>query len=214
MARYTRINEKLLQVDLNSGEELYAKKGSMLAYRGNVQFQGAFLSGGTLQQAAMRQVTGEGLHLMKAQGRGEILYGYHGMMINIISLQGQRLYVESECVLAFDHTIRPGTEFLGNQGGLGGLVRGAMAGQGLFTTTLDGHGDVVILSSGDLIELQVDPSRPIFVDPQAYVGHKGQLTSQIHTDVSWKTFVGQGSGESFQFKFTGQGTVYVQADER
>ncbi|GGJ21659.1 AIM24 family protein [Deinococcus roseus] len=214
MARYAKINETLIQVDLNGNEDLYAKKGSMLAYTGDIQFQGAFLSGGSLREATVRQVTGEGLHLMKARGRGTVLYGHRGMMVNIISLGGERLYVESDSVLAFDQSIRPGTEFLGNQGGVGGLVRGAMAGQGLFTTTLDGNGEVVILSSGDLIELQVDQSRPIFVDPQAYVGHKGHLTTQIHTDVNWKTFVGQGSGESFQFKFTGQGTVYVQADER
>ncbi|GEM48197.1 AIM24 family protein [Deinococcus cellulosilyticus] len=214
MTRYTRINETLVQADLNGSEELYAKKGSMLAYTGDVQFQGAFLAGGSIQTAAMRQVTNEGLQLMKAHGRGSVLYGYHGLLVNIIPLGGERLYVESDYVLAFDHQIRAGTEFLGNQGGVGGMVRGAMAGQGLFTTTLDGYGDVVILSSGDLIELQVDASRPVFVDPQAYVGHKGHLTTQIHTDVSWKTFVGQSSGESFQFKFTGQGTVYVQADER
>jgi uncharacterized protein (AIM24 family) len=40
------------------------------------------------------------------------------------------------------------------------------------------------------------------------------LTSSIKTDVSWKTFVGQTSGESYQLQFTGNGTVYIQASER
>ena len=51
------------------------------------------------------------------------------------------------------------------------------------------------------------------VDPQAYIGHTGQLSSTIVTDLNWKTFV-PGIGESYQVKFTGQGTVYIQASER
>ncbi len=213
MPTYSIINEKLLQIDLAS-EEVLAKKGAMIAYKGAVNFQGALLSGGRLSEVAMRQVAGEGLKLMKAKGTGEVLYAHHGLLVNLLKLTGERLYIESDYVLAFDARLRSGTEFLGNQGGVGGLVRGAMAGQGLFTTTLEGHGECAVLSSGDMIELMVDSNKPVFVDPQAYVAHKGNLSTSIHTDVSWKTFVGQGSGESFQFKFVGTGSVYIQADER
>jgi uncharacterized protein (AIM24 family) len=59
----------------------------------------------------------------------------------------------------------------------------------------------------------VRPDRPLFVDPQAYIGHLGQLQPTIHTDLSWKNLIGQGSGEAFQLKFTGTGTVYIQASE-
>ena len=100
------------------------------------------------------------------------------------------------------------------QGGVGGLIRGAATGSGLFTTTLEGRGELAIVSEGGAIALDVTPQRPIFVDPQAYVGHRGQLQSNLITDVGWKTFVGQSSGESYQLKFTGQGTVYIQASER
>ena len=55
--------------------------------------------------------------------------------------------------------------------------------------------------------LPVTSSVPVFVDPQAYIGHTGELTSSIVTDVNWKTFVGQASGESYQMKFSGTGTV-------
>lgn len=213
MPEYQLINEKLLQVKINR-EEVFSKKGSMIAYTGQVNFQGALLSGGRLSEVAMRQATGEGLKLMKAMGSGEVLYAHHGLCITLVQLQGERLYIESDSVLAFDNRLRTGTEFLGNQGGVGAVVRGAMSGQGLFTTTLEGFGTCAVLSSGDLIELQVDSSKTVYVDPQAYIAHKGNLSTNIHTDVNWKNLIGQGSGESFQIKFSGHGSVYVQADER
>ena len=80
--------------------------------------------------------------------------------------------------------------------------------------TLQGTGEVAILSDGNAIGLEVTPDKPVFVDPDAYIGHKGNLSSNIVTDVNWKSFIGQTSGESYQVKFTGQGTVYIQASER
>ncbi|MEN9865306.1 MAG: hypothetical protein RL748_896, partial [Pseudomonadota bacterium] len=85
---------------------------------------------------------------------------------------------------------------------------------GLFTSTLEGSGEVAILSDGNAIGLQVTQDNPVCVDPDAYIAHKGNLSSQIVTDLNWKTFIGQTSGESYQVKFTGQGTVYIQASER
>jgi uncharacterized protein (AIM24 family) len=71
-----------------------------------------------------------------------------------------------------------------------------------------------MVSDGKAIPLEVRGDRTVFVDPQAYLGHIGNLSSSIHTDVGWKTLIGQTSGESYQLKFTGQGTVYIQASER
>jgi uncharacterized protein (AIM24 family) len=210
---YTLINEKLLEVGL-SHEEVYSKKGAMIAYTGQVNFARSFLAGGGVQDLAMRAVTNEHFVLMAAKGSGTVLYGYQGYHVLLISLRGETLFVESESLLAFDGRLRTGTMFLGNQGAVQGLVRGAVTGQGLFTTTLEGQGELAIISVGNAIELDVTASKPIFVDPNAYIGHKGQLSSQIVTDVNWKTFVGQASGESYQLKFTGNGSVYIQASER
>jgi uncharacterized protein (AIM24 family) len=212
MPTYTLINTKLLSVNLN-GEEVLAKKGAMIAYTGKITFQGALLSGGNIQELAMRQVTGEGWRLMKTRGSGEVLYGHHGYFVTILPVRGQTLYVESDNVLVFDNRLRPSTMFLGNQG-IQGIARGMTSGQGLFTTTFDGQGEVAVTSSGDLIELTVSPGKAVFVDPQAYIAHSGQLTSKVHTDLGWKNLIGQGSGEGLQLKFEGSGTIYIQADER
>jgi uncharacterized protein (AIM24 family) len=52
------------------------------------------------------------------------------------------------------------------------------------------------------------------VDPDAFVGYTGNVRQEFVFDVNWKTLVGQSSGESYQLKFTGQGTVYIQPSER
>ncbi len=213
MPTYTQINEKLVEIVINN-EEVFAKKGAMISYQGKVSFARSFLGGNGVQDLAMRAVTNEGYALMVAKGSGKVYYGYNGLFVTIISASNEIIYVESETLLAFDARLRTGTVFLGNQGGVQGVLRGAVSGQGLFTTTLQGTGEIAILSDGNAIGLPVTPQQPVFVDPDAYIGHKGNLSSSIVTDLNWKTFVGQASGESYQVKFMGQGTVYIQASER
>ena len=213
MPVYQQINEKMLEVKL-SNEEVFARKGAMVSYQGEVQFSRSFLAGQGVQSLAMRAVTNEGYAMMAAKGSGSVYYAHAGLFVTIIPVRGETLYVESDTLLAFDARLTAGTMFLGNQGGIQGVVRGAVSGQGLFTTTLQGTGEVAILSDGNTIGLPVTHDVPVFVDPQAYIGHTGQLSSNIVTDLNWKTFVGQASGESYQVTFTGQGTVYIQASER
>lgn len=213
MPVYQQINEKMLEVKLGN-EEVFARKGAMVSYQGDVAFSRSFLAGQGVQSLAMRAVTNEGYALMAARGTGSVFYAQGGLFVTIVPVRGETFYVESDSLLAFDARLTAGTMFLGNQGGVQGVVRGMASGQGLFTTTLQGTGEVAILSDGNAIGLPVTPDVPVFVDPQAYIGHTGQLSSTIVTDLNWKTFVGQASGESYQVKFTGQGTVYIQASER
>ncbi len=136
MPNYSLINEKLLQVEM-ANEEVFAKRGAMIAYTGEIAFSPAFLGDQSAQNALMRTVTNESMGLMKARGRGQVLYARRGLHVQIIPLHGETLYVESESVLAFDARLRSGTVFQGNQGAQG-LIRGAATGSGLWTTTLEG----------------------------------------------------------------------------
>lgn len=213
MPVYQQINEKMLEIKL-SNEEVFAKKGAMVSYQGDVNFSRSFLAGQGVTSLAMRAATNEGYALMVAKGSGSVYYAHDGLFVTIVPVRNETFYVESDSLLAFDARLQTGTMFLGNQGGIQGVLRGAVSGQGLFTTTLQGTGEVAILSDGNAIGLPVTSDVPVFVDPQAYIGHTGQLSSAIVTDLNWKTFVGQASGESYQVKFTGQGTVYIQASER
>ena len=207
------LNEKLLEITLQN-EECYAKSGAMIATTGEIRFSPATLGSENINSGMERMVTGEQMRLMRAQGSGTVLYARRGLHVQIVQLNGETLYIESDSVMAYDGRLRSGTQFQGNSGGVSGLVRGAATGQGLWTTTLQGQGEAAILSEGEALALDVTAGKDVFVDPNAYIGHKGNVQSAIHTDVGWKTLVGQGSGESFQLKFSGQGTVYVQPSER
>ena len=78
---------------------------------------------------------------------------------------------------------------------------------------------VAVLSDGNPIVLSNVRSRDTScVDPDdvnCWVG-SGPCDPQVTADVSWKTFIGQASGESYQFEWHGSQavTVIVQPSER
>ena len=59
----------------------------------------------------------------------------------------------------------------------------------------------------------VTPDKPIATDPNATVAWSSNLTPELKTDISLRTFLGRGSGESLQMLFRGQGFVVVQPYE-
>jgi uncharacterized protein (AIM24 family) len=164
---------------------------------------------------AGRMVAGEQVQMMVAQGQGTVHYGYRGLYMTIIQVDGSGpLTVEADRLAAHDASLQSTLVFLGSQGGIRGAVRGAVSGQGLFTTQLHGFGTAVVLSHGGTIALAVRPGQTTTVDPQAFVAHVGQVTADIAMNASWRDAVGRGSGEAIQLKMTGNGTVYVQASEQ
>ena len=93
--------------------------------------------------------------------------------------------------------------------------RGAVSGQGLFTTTVTGYGTAALLSSGGPpIALGVSPQFPLVVDPDAFIASQGQLNQTFVTDVSWRNLIGESSCEAFSLRFDGHGVVYIQPEER
>ena len=70
------------------------------------------------------------------------------------------------------------------------------------------------ITSGRLLkEPNTSLFKMIITDPNATVAWSGSLTPEIKTDISFKTFMGRGSGESIQMKFQGQGFVVIQPCE-
>ena len=212
MPQYTKINSKMIEATVNHGEQIYARRGSMLAYKGDVYFEPTITAGAGMGGFVGRMVAGEQVPLMMCQGQGTVLYGHAGLQTTIVELQGDQLTVEADKLLCYDGTLQAGTQFLGQQG-LKGIVRGQIAGQGLFTTTITGYGSAVLLSHGPAFELNAFPGNIVAVDPQSYVGHRGHIDIQLDMNVGWRDAVGRGSGEAFQLKMNGQGVVYVQASE-
>ena len=74
-------------------------------------------------------------------------------------------------------------------------LRGAVTGQGMFTTQVTGYGTVAVLSHGGTVSMTVGGAKPqVVVDPQAYVGHLGNITVDLSAQVGFRDVVGRGSG--------------------
>ncbi|MEU6401169.1 AIM24 family protein [Streptomyces sp. NPDC046985] len=211
---FREINSKIVEAAVAPGQRLFSQRGAMLAYRGEVSFTPDVQGGqGGWTSMIGRRVAGEAAPLMRVEGSGTVLFGHGGHHVHVIRLSGDTLYVEADRLLAFEGGLRQGTVFLGSQGGVMGMVRGQVAGQGLFTTTLQGDGAVAVMAHGGVFEVPVTPQRPVHVDPQAYVAHHGEVRNRLSAALGWREMVGRGSGEAFQLELSGNGTVYVQASE-
>jgi uncharacterized protein (AIM24 family) len=211
---FTRINSKMVEAVIRPGQRVFSQRGAMLAYRGRVAFTPSITGGqGGVASMIGRRVAGEATPLMTVDGDGSVMFGHGGHHIHTVDLAGETLYVEADRLLAFDGSLQQGTMFMGSQGGVMGVVRGQVTGQGLFTTTLAGKGSVAFMAHGGVIELPITPQRPVHVDPQAYVAHRGDVRNKLTAAIGWREMVGRGSGEAFQLELSGNGMVYVQASE-
>lgn len=200
------VDKRLLHVDLNN-ETIRAKSGAMVAYVGNVDFKHAGMGGGGGFKAALKQtVAGESIKLMNCSGTGRVSFAEDGLYVTKVPLNQETISVESESILALTDGLKTDVKFTG--------MNGAVSGNGLATTIVQGSGEVAILSDGPMIALKVTPQQPLVVDPQAFVASVGNLQTNIQNNVSWKNAVGESSGETFSLSFTGDGIVYIQSAER
>lgn len=175
---------------------------------------------GSIGQAALgsliRRVTGENLPLMKVNLNGDSVtyYADYSQHVLVYELQyGEQISVESENILAFTQSCKYDVRFIGC---------GILSQKGLATSVLTGNGSnayVAILTNGNPIVLSNVQSRnTISVDPDAVICWMGQgnCDPQVKADISWKNFIGQASGESYAFEWSGNQpvSVVVQPSER
>lgn len=195
--------DRVLEVNLNG--DIWTKTGSMIAYVGNVKFERE----GILQQGMgnllKKMVSGEGTQLTKASGRGVVYLADSGKKITILKLEGESIFVNANDVLAFETSLQFDIKMLRKVA--------AMLSGGLFNAKFSGSGMLAITSHYDPLTLRVTPDLPVFTDPNATIAWSGNLTPEFKTDISFKTFLGRGSGESLQMKFQGDGFVVVQPYE-
>ena len=186
-----------------------AKKGVLVAYQGNYKFEkmlvgpnngGSALNG--IFNQVVRKLTGENIPLMTVEGSGTIYLAENAAHITVINLDNDEVCVESENLLAFEEQLKYDVRFVGV---------GMLSQKGMITSVLKGTGKVIIKSDGNPIVIE----SPCCVDPNAVVAWTGSRDPGIKVDATWKTFLGQTSGESYQLDFNFPGsTVIVQPAER
>src|ERR687890_1530450 len=196
--RFTLQNSAMLKVRLEN-DQIQARLGSMVAYQGDVRFE--YKSGG-LGRFFKKAVTGEGVKLMVAGGTGDLFLAQEKRNIMVLELQNERMTVNGDNILAFEPGIDWDIKRVEGAGRLSG---------GLFNVVLDGTGKVALTSDGEPVLL--DTSTPTFADPESAIAWSGGGGAGGRSDVSFKTFTGRGSGESFQGSFEGDGWVLIQPSE-
>lgn len=196
-------SDRMLELNLNG--TVWTKMGSMVSYRGNVKFVREGIMEQGLSNLLKKAVSGEGARLTKAEGNGKVYLADSGKKITILKLQGESIFVNGSDLLAFEPSIKFEIKMMKKMS--------AMLAGGLFNIRLEGTGMVAFTTHYDPLTLMVTPDCPVTTDPNATVAWSGSLTPKIKTDVSFKTFVGRGSGESIQTEFSGNGFVVIQPYE-
>lgn len=182
--------------------EMQALQGSMIAFRGNLQFEHKSQGlGGLLKRA----LTGEGLPLMTVRGQGEAWFAHEAQNCFIVEVEpGDSLTVNGRNVLCFDSSLSYEIK----------TVKGAgITGGGLFNSVFTGHGKIALICEGNPVVIPVTPDAPVHVDTDAVVGWSEQLRTSLHRSQSLGSMVRGGSGEAIQLKLEGQGFVIVRPSE-
>lgn len=193
-------NAKSVKYAVNG--EMHARQGSMIAFRGNLQFERKGQGiGGMLKRA----VTGEGLPLMAVKGQGEAWFAHEAANCFIVDIdQGDALTVNGRNVLCFDATLSYEIK----------TVKGAgMTGGGLFNSLFSGYGKLAIICEGSPIVIPVTAQAPVYVDTDAVVGWSAQLNTSLHRSQSMGSMIRGGSGEAVQLMLQGEGFVIVRPSE-
>ncbi len=196
-------NERLLEVNLDG--LVWTKMGGMVAYRGDIKFTRERMLEHGIGKLLKRSVSGEGARLTKAEGNGVLYLADAGKKISILDLGGDSLFVNGNDLLAFEDGLDWDIKLMRK-------VAGMLAG-GLFNVRLEGKGLVAITTHHDPLTLVVRPDAAVVTDPNATVAWSGSLNPEFKTDISFKTFLGRGSGESIQMLFRGEGFVVIQPQE-
>ncbi len=193
----------MLEVNLNG--RVWTKMGSMVGYRGNIKFTREGMLDHGIGNLLKKAVSGEGLSLTKAEGTGTLYLADSGKRVTILRLDGDGLFVNGNDVLVFEDTIRHQITMMRRMA--------AMLSGGLFNVRFEGRGLLAITTHGEPVTLVVTPDNPVITDPNATVAWSANLQPEFKTDMSFKTFLGRGSGESLQMMFRGDGFVVIQPYE-
>jgi uncharacterized protein (AIM24 family) len=197
--RFALQNSQMLRVSL--GPDVLATKGAMVAFQGNVEFHHE--KAGSVGKLLKKMVTSEDNPLMRVTGQGEVFFASRAGFVNLVELTGDAISVNGRNLLAFDASLAWDIHRTKGAGVLAG---------GLFNTTVSGQGMVAMHTIGKPVVLDCS-QQPTFVDTQACVAWSASLQPKLVSSMKFKSMLRGGSGEAFQYAFSGPGFVVVQADE-
>ncbi|WP_260635862.1 AIM24 family protein [Streptomyces angustmyceticus] len=202
--RYALQNSQLLRVSLQGHEDLLARKGAMVAYQGLLEFDGNHQTPG---QHRTRAYSGEGLDLMRVSGQGTVYLANLAQYVHVVDVDHDGLTVDSSYVLALDSRLHWEVVSVDSQYGISGT--------GKYQLNISGQGQVVLMTSGEPLMLQVTPDKYVNADADAVVAWstslRVQMQAQTHSSGVWRRR--GNTGEGWELSFLGQGYALVQPSE-
>lgn len=202
--RWSLQNKQMLRVTLGGHDDILARKGTMVAYQGLVEFDAEYQSGG---QARTRAYTGEGLDLMRCHGQGTVYFANLAQYVHVVDVDQEGLTVDSAYVLALDSSLHHEVIAVDSQYGI--------SGSGKYQLNITGHGKVALMTSGMPLMMQVTPDRYVNCDADAIVawstGLRVQMQAQTHSSGVWRRR--GNTGEGWELSFMGTGYALVQPSE-
>jgi uncharacterized protein (AIM24 family) len=225
MMQFETINELTLKITTTGHSTLFTKTGAFIGGEcfGNPNYKfdkvlfgpenNAF---GAIGRQMLRRITGENLPLTKVESSGDnVLYfankAQHVLVYQLA--QGETISVESENILAFTADCKYDVKI---------MAQGIFSQKGLCTSTLTGIGPeafvAIVIDGNPIVLSNIQNGATITTDPDATVCWIGTSNDdpEIKMNVSWKTFVGQSSGESYAYEWRApkKVTVIIQPNER
>lgn len=193
------VNEYAFSVNLQG--EWFLSKGAMIAYYGNVTFEGVTAYSSKAAWVASRFSSPIYVNdWIVAQGQGKVVVGDRGFNINSFDLDNGNLTIKAANLLGFDTALE--------------LKQSIVPG---FVTLL-GTGKFLASSNGPVIFT----TPPFRADPEALLGWADCPSPSVHYDAQWMTqsffaglsgALGRESGEERQYDFTGAGDILLQSSE-
>ncbi|MFD5817667.1 AIM24 family protein [Streptomyces sp. NPDC127038] len=202
--RYSLQNAQLLRVVLEGHDDILARKGTMVAYQGLVEFDAEYQNS---SQHRSRAYTGEGLDLMRCHGQGTVYLANLGQHVHILDVEQDGLTVDSSYVLAMDSGLHHEVIAVDSQYGI--------SGSGKYQLNITGRGKVALVTSGSPLMMQVTPDKYVNCDADAIVawstGLRVQMQAQTHSSGVWRRR--GNTGEGWELSFMGSGYALVQPSE-
>jgi uncharacterized protein (TIGR00266 family) len=126
---------RIQSFELNSGQSVYVQRDSFLVAQSSTQLNIAFV-----KKLGAGFFGGEGFILEKLTGPGTVFIHAGGDFIEFTLNAGERMQVDTGCIVAFDEQVDYDIQFVG------GIKTALFGGEGFFLATLTGPGRVIIQS--------------------------------------------------------------------
>jgi len=108
--------DRFLEVHLNG--TVWTRKGSMVAYHGDIKFTREGIMEHGLGRAFKKMFTAEGMQLTKAEGRGKLYLADRAKKITVLELRDETISFNGNDVLAFEPSLKWDIKMMRSMGGM------------------------------------------------------------------------------------------------